>query len=82
MKRIELLEEIERLQNERSPWGPKLASLVDDFENDRMTFDELAEIIEDYRRQLANEQAIADTQSRTRAETCLEALFKLAQAVA
>lgn len=82
MKRTELLEQIEQLQNENSPWGPRLAALVNEFENDLITFDELSEVIKDYRRELANEQAIAETQSRTRAEVCLEALFKLAQAVA
>lgn len=73
--------QINALRAENPIWGDRIKQLVDAFEADEMSFDELKELIEDYRRQVQNDASIAEAQTRTRTEVCLEMLFNLAQAV-
>jgi hypothetical protein len=79
--RQQLMLQINALRADNPQWGDRLKQLVDSFEADEMTFDELKELIEDYRRQVQNDASISEAQTRTRTEVCLEMLFNLARAV-
>lgn len=82
INRQHLIEEIESLRAVNPKWGNRLNDLVSAFENDEVTFDELAELIKDYTRELENDQSIVSVQTRTKTEVCLEMLLALAKAVA
>lgn len=79
--RQQLMLQINALRADNPAWGDRIKQLVDAFEADEMTFDELQELIEDYRRQVQNDASISEAQTRTRTEVCLEMLFNLAKAV-
>ncbi len=81
VNRQQLMLQINALRSEHPEWGNRLRELVEAFESDQMTFDELKELIEDYRRQVQNDASISEAQTRTRTEVCLEMLFNLAKAV-
>ena len=48
--------------------------------NDEISFDELAELITDYKRQIENEEAIREVELRGKVEVALESLMALARA--
>ena len=79
--RQQLMLQINALRSEHLEWGNKIKELVDAFESDQMSFDELKELVEDYRRQIQNDASISEVGTRTRTEVCLEMLFNLAKAV-
>jgi FtsZ-binding cell division protein ZapB len=79
--RQQLMLQINALRSQHPEWGNKIRDLVDAFESDQMSFDELQELIEDYRRQVQNDASIKEAQTRTQTEVCLEMLFNLARAV-
>jgi len=79
--RQQLMLQINVLCTEHLEWGNKIKELVDAFESDQMSFDELKELIEDYHRQVQNDASISEIGTRTRTEFCLEMLFNLAKAV-
>lgn len=79
--RQQLMLQINALRSEHLEWGNKIKELVDAFESDQMSFDELSELINDYRRQVENDASISEVGTRTRTEVCLEMLFNLAKAV-
>ncbi len=82
INRQHLIDEINDLKSANPKWGNRLQDLVTAFENDEVTFDELAELIKDYTREAENDKSIADAEIRTKTEVCLEMLFALAKAVA
>ncbi len=82
LTRQHLLDEIADLKLANPKWGNRLQDLVTAFENDEVTFDELSELIKDYTREAENDKSIADAETRTKTEVCLEMLLALAKAVA
>lgn len=79
--RQQFMLQLNALRSEHPVWGNKIQELVEAYEADQMTFEELSELVEDYRRQLENDASISEVGTRTRTEVCLEMLFNLAKAV-
>ena len=80
MTRDDLIGIIHEIAQENPQWGENIAALVTGFENDEISFDELKELITDYKRQLENEDAINEVELRGKCEVALEALMSLAGA--
>lgn len=79
--RQQFMLQLNALRSEHPEWGNKIRELVEAFESDQMSFEELAELVADYRRQVENDASISEVGTRTRTEVCLEMLFNLAKAV-
>jgi hypothetical protein len=80
VSRDDLIKVIHEIANENPKWGENIAALVTGFENDEISFDELKELVTDYKRQLENEDAINEVELRGKCEVALEALMSLAGA--
>tara|TARA_B100002019_G_C21229870_1_gene579495 strand:+ start:212 stop:460 length:249 start_codon:yes stop_codon:yes gene_type:complete len=80
MTRDDLIAAIHEIAEENPQWGENIAALVTGFENDEISMDELAELITDYKRQIENEEAIAEVELRGKVEVALESLLALARA--
>lgn len=80
MTRDDLIAAIHEIAEENPQWGENIAALVTGFENDEISIDELAELITDYKRQIENEEAIAEVELRGKIEVALESLMALARA--
>ena len=80
MTRDDLIGIIHEIAQENPQWGENIAALVTRFENDEISFDELKELITDYKRQIENEEAISEVELRGKVEVALESLMILASA--
>jgi hypothetical protein len=74
VSRDDLIKVIHEIANENPKWGENIAALVTGFENDEISFDELKELVTDYKRQLENEDAINEVELRGKCEVALMSL--------